>query len=79
MEKKILSPLDMKLEDEETPVNTLIGKLNVLDQNDMTELTFSHHLLLEQTRLMIALSALVQKLFHAWKAQNDQFVIESSG
>jgi hypothetical protein len=71
LRKKLLSPLDIELD--ETLFNTLRGKINALDQNDMTEQTFSHHQFLEQTRLMGELSARIQETFHAWKAKNDQF------
>ena len=69
--RKKVSPLDIELE--KTLFNTLSGQINALDQSDRTEPTLSHHLLLEQTRLMGELSALIKKTIHAWKARNDQF------
>ncbi len=54
-------------------VDTLISNLNALNQNERAELIFHYHLLLEQTRLMIELSALFQEIFHAWKAIIVQF------
>jgi hypothetical protein len=75
--KNTLPPLDKYQEDWETPVNTLSGQINDLHQNVRTTTRFDtlHHLFLEQTRLMGELSALFQKMFHAWEIRISQFLL----